>query len=588
MKKMSTSIIFFFAILLSLCGYAEITESELAGIKLEYLGLEITDMLPDSQASKIGLQVGDIVVGYNGKKIECKQKKNPEKRKQGEAYYPVITVCIETDDVGKYDEVPLQVVRNGNPLEFKVRGGQIGFHYSPTEYFNFKGKILSRDEIGAISLGVKSVSIDLPQSILDTVPDTHRSGLSETVTYDSELAQDVLNKNNYARGDSFELLLLYDEIIQDLQHGNLESAIKNIGTLLDTSATNDRSEITGRYKTINLFGVRELIRILKADALEKLVIFLNTSDSSISNAAYERVKIYWQDSGGRSHTVGDNKGNCSSVLNYLKNSYTSAVDSISLSERDRILLKKANMAKEKNECAAAAFYLHLILFHVKFKELSLEEEMAARRKPTGEEKFEITDKGIDYEVLAKAAVGLWNTTKGINEGMDIFIEKLLNKIVDADPDNEAANAFFEEQLAIQKKLEQEEAERQARIREQRIAREEEWKKEQQEREALVKKYNVDSSLSIFEAVRTLNKSTLIGKRVLWTDSIESYIGGFYIMYGYEEPDDQWCFYGKNVPAGLMEGEEVTIVGVIRGEKEFVNAFNARIRILKVELIKFLH
>src|SRR6185369_11111273 len=81
-------------------GIQEITAQRAKALKLgEEAGVEVTRVAPDSPADKAGLRVGDVVLQYNGMKVEGLEQ---------------LSRLVRETPVGR--EVKLDIFRNGAPL----------------------------------------------------------------------------------------------------------------------------------------------------------------------------------------------------------------------------------------------------------------------------------------------------------------------------------------------------------------------------------------------------------------------------------------------------------------------------------------
>lgn len=69
----------------------------------------ITSVGQDSQAARIGLQAGDLIIEYNGEKVSNWEDVGRLRRKYNQA-----------------DEVTITIERNGQTLTLNLKGGQIG------------------------------------------------------------------------------------------------------------------------------------------------------------------------------------------------------------------------------------------------------------------------------------------------------------------------------------------------------------------------------------------------------------------------------------------------------------------------------
>ena len=80
--------------------------------------IEVTNVIEGSQAESLGLQKGDFIVEYDG-------------RKMGRASQLV----LETKKKNPHETVELRVVREGNPMRYFVNGGFIGIQIKTVKVF---------------------------------------------------------------------------------------------------------------------------------------------------------------------------------------------------------------------------------------------------------------------------------------------------------------------------------------------------------------------------------------------------------------------------------------------------------------------
>jgi C-terminal processing protease CtpA/Prc len=80
--------------------------------------IEVTNVIEGSQAESLGLQKGDFIIEYDG-------------RKMGRASQLV----METKKKKPHETVELRAVREGNPMRFFVSGGFIGIQIKTIKVF---------------------------------------------------------------------------------------------------------------------------------------------------------------------------------------------------------------------------------------------------------------------------------------------------------------------------------------------------------------------------------------------------------------------------------------------------------------------
>ena len=105
----------FSIVLLMFLSYVACPDDMLTRIKAEekpsQLQSEIALVVPNSQASKVGLQVKDVLVSYNGYKITTL-----------ESFDNAQSVCFRQ----KNENIPLVIDRQGRKLKFVVKYGKLG------------------------------------------------------------------------------------------------------------------------------------------------------------------------------------------------------------------------------------------------------------------------------------------------------------------------------------------------------------------------------------------------------------------------------------------------------------------------------
>lgn len=90
-------------------GIQEITPERAKDLKLhEETGVEVTRVRPESPAEASGLKAGDVILQFNGTKVEGMEQ---------------ISRLVRETPVGK--EVKVDIVRSGSPLVLTVRIGQV-------------------------------------------------------------------------------------------------------------------------------------------------------------------------------------------------------------------------------------------------------------------------------------------------------------------------------------------------------------------------------------------------------------------------------------------------------------------------------
>jgi len=127
-------------------GIQEITAQRAKALKLgEEAGVEVTRVAPDSPADKAGLRVGDVVLQYNGMKVEGLEQ---------------LSRLVRETPVGR--EVKLDIFRNGAPLTLMARVGQHPALPGMSDGFSFHMPDVPRTIQGLRSpmLGVEAESID--------------------------------------------------------------------------------------------------------------------------------------------------------------------------------------------------------------------------------------------------------------------------------------------------------------------------------------------------------------------------------------------------------------------------------------------
>ncbi|MEO8050780.1 MAG: PDZ domain-containing protein [Acidobacteriota bacterium] len=127
-------------------GIQEITAERAKALKLrEEAGVEVTRVAPDSPADKAGLKGGDVVLQYNGMKVEGLEQ---------------LSRMVRETPVGR--EVKLDIFRNGAPLTLTARVSEHPSLPAMSEGFSFHMPDVPRVIQGLRSpmLGVEAESID--------------------------------------------------------------------------------------------------------------------------------------------------------------------------------------------------------------------------------------------------------------------------------------------------------------------------------------------------------------------------------------------------------------------------------------------
>lgn len=127
-------------------GIQEITAERAKALKLrEEAGVEVTRVAPDSPADKAGLKVGDVVLQYNGMKVEGLEQ---------------LSRLVRETPVGR--EAKLDIFRNGAPLTLMARVGEHPSLPGMPDGFSFHMPDVPRTIQGLRSpmLGVEAESIE--------------------------------------------------------------------------------------------------------------------------------------------------------------------------------------------------------------------------------------------------------------------------------------------------------------------------------------------------------------------------------------------------------------------------------------------
>jgi serine protease Do len=127
-------------------GIQEITAERAKALKLrDEAGVEVTRVAPDSPADKAGLREGDVVLQYNGMKVEGLEQ---------------LSRLVRETPVGR--EAKLDIFRNGAPLTLTATIGGHPMLPGMTDGFSFHMPDVPRPIQGLRSpmLGVEAESID--------------------------------------------------------------------------------------------------------------------------------------------------------------------------------------------------------------------------------------------------------------------------------------------------------------------------------------------------------------------------------------------------------------------------------------------
>jgi serine protease Do len=127
-------------------GIQKITAERAKALKLrEEAGVEVTRVAPDSPADRAGLKEGDVVLQYNGMKIEGLEQ---------------LSRLVRETPVGR--EARLDIFRNGAPLTLMARVGEHPSLPGMSDGFSFHMPDVPRTIQGLRSpmLGVEAESID--------------------------------------------------------------------------------------------------------------------------------------------------------------------------------------------------------------------------------------------------------------------------------------------------------------------------------------------------------------------------------------------------------------------------------------------
>jgi len=127
-------------------GIQEITPDRAKALKLrEEAGVEVTRVAPDSPAAKAGLKEGDVVLQYNGTKVEGLAQ---------------LSRLVRETPVGR--EAKLDVFRNGAPMTIMAKVGEHPSLPGMSDGFSFRSPDVPRTIQGLRSpmLGVEAESIE--------------------------------------------------------------------------------------------------------------------------------------------------------------------------------------------------------------------------------------------------------------------------------------------------------------------------------------------------------------------------------------------------------------------------------------------
>jgi serine protease Do len=127
-------------------GIQEITAERAKALKLrDEAGVEVTRVAPDSPADKAGLKEGDVVLQYNGMKVEGLEQ---------------LSRLVRETPVGR--EAKLDIFRNGTPLTIMARVGEHPALPGMSDGFSFHMPDVPRTIQGLRSpmLGVEAESIE--------------------------------------------------------------------------------------------------------------------------------------------------------------------------------------------------------------------------------------------------------------------------------------------------------------------------------------------------------------------------------------------------------------------------------------------
>ena len=127
-------------------GIQEITPERAKALKLrEEAGVEVTRVAPDSPAAKAGLKEGDVVLQYNGMKVEGLEQ---------------LSRLVRETPVGR--EAKVDIFRNGAPMTLMARVGEHPSVPGMSDGFGFRMPDVPRTIQGLRSpmLGVEAESIE--------------------------------------------------------------------------------------------------------------------------------------------------------------------------------------------------------------------------------------------------------------------------------------------------------------------------------------------------------------------------------------------------------------------------------------------
>ena len=127
-------------------GIQEITAERAKALKLrEEAGVEVTRVAPDSPAAKAGLKEGDVVLQYNGMKVEGLEQ---------------LSRLVRETPVGR--EAKLDIFRSGAPMTIMARVGEHPLLPGMSDGFSFHMPDVPRTIQGLRSpmLGVEAESIE--------------------------------------------------------------------------------------------------------------------------------------------------------------------------------------------------------------------------------------------------------------------------------------------------------------------------------------------------------------------------------------------------------------------------------------------
>ena len=160
-------------------GIQEVTAERAKALKLrEDAGVEITHVSADSPAEKAGLKAGDVVVQYNGTKVEGHEQ---------------LSRLVRETPVGR--EVKLDIVRGGATQTVTAKIGQ----YPPVSGFP-EGFSFPMPDIPRIIQGVRSASLGVEAESIDGQLAQY-FGTSEGVLVRSVMKGSAAEKGGIKAGD---------------------------------------------------------------------------------------------------------------------------------------------------------------------------------------------------------------------------------------------------------------------------------------------------------------------------------------------------------------------------------------------------